>query len=202
MTIPELLTDVQNMKNYRKLPKYINDASPSERECLTTVILKKEDGLMLIKQYSKKYIRFAAGEIAEMLYQVPVTPDEATKVRLGEYSMADVVNSYSNQGKLKPDVLIDNLIRDYLEQNTKYSDKRKNKIIEGLRKHGDIFYEFYYYVLTGKFEEKGVTVEGFDAKTLHEKYPLSVLGAYNYLIYLREDPENALRDLKNGLPRK
>ena len=37
---------------------------------------------------------------------------------------------------------------------------------------------------------------------LVEDFSLSPLGAYNYLIYLRENPQNALADLKAGLPRK
>ena len=43
---------------------------------------------------------------------------------------------------------------------------------------------------------------GYTAETLHRDYNLSPLGAYNYLVYLKEDPNNALTDLKAGLPRK
>lgn len=164
-------------------------------------IIRREDGLMLIKQYGKTYIRFAAGEIAETLYQVPITSDEAEKIISGECSMAGVVNSYSNRGELKPDSLMDNLIKDYLKCNADFSDERKDRIVEKLHKHGDIFYEFYYYVLRERFEE-GIAIEGFSAKRLNKEYPLSVLGAYNYLIYLKEDPQNAILDLKKGLPRK
>ena len=45
-------------------------------------------------------------------------------------------------------------------------------------------------------------IEGYSAKRLNTEYPLSILGAYNYLIYLREDLQNALKDLKNGLRKK
>ena len=37
---------------------------------------------------------------------------------------------------------------------------------------------------------------------LSKEYYLSPLGAYNYLVYLIEDPERALADLKAGLPTK
>ena len=43
---------------------------------------------------------------------------------------------------------------------------------------------------------------GYYASKLVEDFPLSPLGAYNYLIYLREDPQNAIADLKAGLPIK
>ena len=162
-------------------------------------IIKKGNGTLLVEQYGKTYIRFAAGEIAEILYQVPITSEEKEKVISGEYLMAEVVNSYSNKGELNPEELMDNLIKDYLEYNTDFSNERKNKIIKKLRKYGDIFYEFYHYALKERIEEEGVVIEGYSAKRLNAEYPLSILGAYNYLIYLREDPKNALKDLRNGL---
>lgn len=50
-------------------------------------------------------------------------------------------------------------------------------------------------------EEGGLCEQGYTARALHEGFPLSPLGAYNYLIYLRESPQEALADLKRGLPR-
>lgn len=73
--------------------------------------------------------------------------------------------------------------------------------MDKLHKYGDIFNEFYYYVLRESFED-GVVESGYYASKLVEDFSLSPLGAYNYLIYLREDPQNALADLKAGLPRK
>ena len=50
------------------------------------------------------------------------------------------------------------------------------------------------------FTPNPIKVEGLTAQHLATNYPLSALGAYNYLIYLREMPEIALADLKAGLP--
>jgi hypothetical protein len=52
------------------------------------------------------------------------------------------------------------------------------------------------------FASNPIKVEGFTACQLATNYPLSPLGAYNYLIYLREMPVQALADLEAGLPRK
>ena len=74
-----------------------------------------------------------------------------------------------------------------------------------LKKYPDIWEEFEYGFRSNPFEfpqKNAVTVEGCSAEMLHRDYPLSELGAYNYLIYLRNDPKNALQDLKQGLPRK
>ena len=78
---------------------------------------------------------------------------------------------------------------------------RKQAILDKLHKYGDIFNEFYYYVLKETFED-GVREHGYYASKLVEEFHLSPLGACNYLIYLREDTEHALANLKAGLPKK
>ena len=52
------------------------------------------------------------------------------------------------------------------------------------------------------FTHNPIKDEGFTAQNLATNYPLSALGSYNYLIYLREMPGKALADLKTGLPTK
>ena len=74
----------------------------------------------------------------------------------------------------------------------------------------DLKYDFHvlnevkYFALNDKFVSSNdcYRVEGYSARDIYEKTYLTEIGAYNYLIYLREDPEQALKDLKNGLPRK
>ena len=81
--------------------------------------------------------------------------------------------------------------------------KRAVLALEKLSAHPDVYQEFTA-VLTGKALPAGqaITAEGFSAQQLHTQYPLSLLGAYNYLIYLREAPQEALGNLARGLPRK
>lgn len=76
--------------------------------------------------------------------------------------------------------------------------------IKELYRHPDIFGEFINYILAGEeFEEaEALTVEGYTAKRLTEETILTPLGAFNYLIYLREEPQEALADLKARLPRR
>ena len=74
-----------------------------------------------------------------------------------------------------------------------------------MEKQKDVFDEFMDCIRKDSFvfpDRDAVSVEGFTAQFLHENYPLSEIGAYNYLIYLRNNPEQAKKDLKNGLPRK
>ena len=69
--------------------------------------------------------------------------------------------------------------------------------------HIDILAEFYFYVKNKRFKVfNPITVKKISAKQLVGSTYLSPVGAYNYLIYLRESPKEALEDLKKGLPRK
>lgn len=84
------------------------------------------------------------------------------------------------------------------------TDKRAVLAIQKLQAYQDIYDEFALAITTKKFANKlsAIIVEGFTAERLNTDFPLSLLGAYNYLIYLRESPKEALEDLRKGLPRK
>lgn len=96
------------------------------------------------------------------------------------------------------------LIKEYLQKEIGLTEKRACQECVGIQKHPDIESEFILYIQSGweKVSEAPIVVEGFSAEKLYNQYSLSVVGAYNYLIYLREDPEEALEFLKKGLPRE
>ena len=97
------------------------------------------------------------------------------------------------------------MLQRYIQQKYGYSDKRASSMLNQMKLYDDIFEEFFNYARIGKFCKKDKTqtqVCGYTAETLHRDYNLLPLGAYNYLVYLKEDPNNALTDLKAGLPRK
>lgn len=93
----------------------------------------------------------------------------------------------------------------YIQQKFGYSEKRAKSMIEQMSVHNDIIDEFFNYARVGKLCKKDKTqteICGYTAERLNKEYNLSPLGAYNYLVYLIEDPEHAIADLKAGLPRK
>lgn len=93
----------------------------------------------------------------------------------------------------------------HLQEKYWYSEEQAKESIERMAKHKDIFDEFFNHVRIGKFrgkDHKQIEVHGHTAEQLHLHYNLSPLGAYNYLVYLRDDPEQAVADLEAGLPRK
>ena len=91
-----------------------------------------------------------------------------------------------------------------LKDTFRMNQKRAVLTLDKLAPHKDIYDEFVKVIYSQKqaVPDHPVSVEGFTAGELVEKYPLSVLGAYNFLIYLRESPKEALADLENGLRRK
>lgn len=94
------------------------------------------------------------------------------------------------------------MLQRYIQQKYGYSDKRASSMLNQMILYDDIFEEFFNYARVGKFCKKDKTqtqVCGYTAETLHCDYNLSPLGAYNYLVYLKEDPNNALTDLKELL---
>ena len=120
---------------------------------------------------------------------VPVTADTLKGKTVTSYAEFKEFNS----------TLIKKMMRQFV-----MSKKQAVNALMGLSKYEDLFNEFVAG-MNGeqfRFPDTLISVEGFTAKQLNEEYPLSVIGAYNYLKYLREDKAHALKDLKNGLPRR
>ena len=161
-------------------------------------ILKREQGIIILNQYGKSYIRFMAGGISDKLYQIEISKEELDLVMNSSINGELIVNRYMNLEPGLPEGLEDRVIIDYLSFSTDYSDRRKQAILNKFHKYGDIFNEFYYYVLREIFED-GVVESGYYASKLVKEFNLSPLDAYNYLIYLREDTQNAIAGLKDGL---
>ena len=91
----------------------------------------------------------------------------------------------------------------YIQQKYGYTEKRASSMINQMRPYEDVFEEFFNYACIGKFckKDKSKTeIHGYTAEMLSKDYNLSPLGAYNYLVYLIEEPERAIEDLKAGLP--
>lgn len=67
-----------------------------------------------------------------------------------------------------------------------------------------ILNEVKYFALNNEFmpEDDCYRVEGYSAQDIYRKTYLTEIGAYNYLIYLRKHPKQALKNLKDELPRK
>lgn len=140
----------------------------------------------LLKYSGRPHVLYCDG--TEILF-VPKKMAEAKSV------MEDVMKN-TEYARMEDD------ITSYLKE-TGMSENRIAQTVEKLKKYKDIFKAFHSYIMTTEYPETPV-VEGYSPKSLHEKVgsKLSPVGVMNYLIYIREDPQEALKDLDAGLPVK
>ena len=91
------------------------------------------------------------------------------------------------------------VVRDYYQRAAITKNTIKNKI-HMFERNADIKREFEHWIKTKEFfENEQVIVDGYSAKQISEmsKYMIGE-GAFVMLIELRENPENALKKIKNG----
>lgn len=93
----------------------------------------------------------------------------------------------------------------YLVNVQKMTSKNAERIYSQLAAHPDILSEFESGIAENSFSMpngEAICVEGWTAERLMETGKLSPVGAYNYLVYLREEPREAIDMLEVGLPNK
>ena len=92
----------------------------------------------------------------------------------------------------------------FLRENYDMSEQQAVDALEYLKRDIHVLAEFKHYIVTGSFVPDGCCyrVQGYSSEQLCRTTFLTPLGAFNYLIYLRERPEVALTNLKAGLPRR
>lgn len=94
------------------------------------------------------------------------------------------------------------LVVSYIEGSV--SSNRLDAKIKEFVRHVDIYEELINYILAGEQFDETMTlaVEGYTAKQLANETILTPLGAFGYLVYLREEPEEALAELRAKLPHR
>lgn len=198
MKIKDVTEQIQGMENYRKLPKYISASDISESQIKTNGNWQNKLYSWGIIYKDDKYTYFETDDEKGYISFAKQFEDENSAC---EYALASL--------KVKNDAFdastpLDLAVR-YIEREYGYSGKRAEEMVKRIIRYQDIFEEFFNYIRIGKFRKRDrtvVDVEGYTAERLNSEYNLSPLGAYNYLVYLREDPMEALADLHKGLPQK
>ena len=96
-----------------------------------------------------------------------------------------------------------NAVKDYLVR-TGMTETTADQICEPLSRHADIEAELLRSLEDGAYvADDPVKVEGYTAKDIAELAPfMSYVGAYNFLVTLREDPDQAKEWIAQGFPRK
>ena len=80
---------------------------------------------------------------------------------------------------------ISNKILEYIKTEYGYSEDVSKWILERLSGHADILKDFYNYIMTGNLSS--------DIERLSKDYHLSVLGAFNFSVYLKGNPQMIIK---------
>ena len=96
------------------------------------------------------------------------------------------------------------IILAYLMQEYNYSEEKANEELDYLKQNKFIAFEFAYYIEHREFIPNKYATEysGYTAEKLNERADLTLVGAFNYLIYLPKNPVEAMANLHKRLPRR
>ena len=92
-------------------------------------------------------------------------------------------------------------VRKYISQLGTIGAGQINNYIDRFRRNADIMEEFSNWIENNSFptDENAIVVNEYTAKKIKEIAPaLSGLGVYNFLIDLREKPEEARQVIEDG----
>jgi len=95
-------------------------------------------------------------------------------------------------------------IIDYLVNECERKPAVAVKVASPLEKHDDIRAELEGWLDSREFpKEDPITIEGYTAEKIFELAPfMNGVGVYNFMITLRERPDNAKRIIAEGFKRK
>ena len=98
---------------------------------------------------------------------------------------------------------MENIIK-YLIETRNQKPEVAAKITAPLKNHSDICNELEKWIKTLNFpQDNPLTIEGYTAQAISKLAPfMDGVGVYNFMVTLRERPENAKRIIAKGFPRK
>lgn len=162
------------------------------------------DRLELVKRYSSHYyIRFEGGMFENIMCELPITDSEALSIMKNSSNIKTILEFYKKKVNWTKDYFVDTAILEYMKYKANYSITRQSIGMNKLDSQPEIKNEFYYSLINDKFPtESALEIEGYTAEKLYREFKLSILGAYNYLIWLKTEPQDALKQLNDGLKRK
>lgn len=166
-------------------------------------VLKEYKRYQLIERYGKPYLHFWGGREDDISCEFPVSEEDAENVLQDVSVIEELLAKAKTQIPWTAESFYRIGIMEFLQHRANLSEKRTEYSYQKLARHSDIRKEFYFYIMNNDaFLKNLITIEGFTAKRLITEYPFAPSGAYLYLVYLREQPEEALDNLKYHLPRK
>ena len=95
-------------------------------------------------------------------------------------------------------------IKNYLINTRNQKPEVAAKIVAPFEKHDDIHSELERWIETQEYPQNNILkIEGYTAEMISKLAPfMDGVGVYNFMVTLRERPENAKRMIADGFPRK
>jgi hypothetical protein len=95
-------------------------------------------------------------------------------------------------------------IKNYLVNERRQKTEVAAKIVQPLERHDDIRAELEQWIEKREYpQKKPLTIEGYTAEAISKLAPfMDGVGVYNFMVTLRERPDNAKRIIAEGFPRK
>lgn len=96
------------------------------------------------------------------------------------------------------------IIVEYIKSEYGYSDAKVQKALDYLLQVKIIAFEFLYFIENGSYvpDKYASVFSGYTAKRISTETDLTILGAFNYMVFLKRNPKEALSNLEKGLPRR
>lgn len=96
------------------------------------------------------------------------------------------------------------IIVEYIKSEYDYSDTKARKTLDYLLQVKAIAFEFLHFIENGSFvpDRYASAFSGYTVKRISMETNLTVLGAFNYMVFLKQNPREALSNLEKGLPRR
>lgn len=138
-------------------------------------IIVKNKNLKLIKKYGQYYICFVDGQYEEYPCDLHITNKEALEIVYRNMEIKTVRDTYKKQIKWTKDFFVDSGLKDYLFYKCCLNESTIKSVLRKLDKHKDIKMKFYETIMYQDFPETK---------------------AYQFLIQLQENPNNAIKLLK------
>lgn len=96
------------------------------------------------------------------------------------------------------------LLLSWIKQQYGYDDKKADEALAYLMQKEIVIFEFAYYVRYMKFvpDKFAFWIGGWTAEKIYQTMDQTVLGAFNYMVYLSRNKKEALENLEKNLPRR
>ena len=96
------------------------------------------------------------------------------------------------------------LIINYLVNERNQKSEVAERLVAPFQKHDDIRSELEHWIEQREFnKDNSLTIEGYTAEMIYKLAPfMDGVGVYNFLITLRERPDNGKRIIAEGFKRK